>query len=116
VRHAVVVVIALVVAGCTTLTYTSSKAPEAVSECIASGWKVVANSGAEVPVSLTKTDQYYLVDVVLVRDLPTRISMHSTWAKVRPSANGSSAGSSTEYRRNFQIWHEKIDRVVRECQ
>jgi hypothetical protein len=103
-------------AGCTTMTYTSQKPAAVVSDCIASGWRKVPSSGLEVPVSLAKTDDYYFVDVVLVRDFPTFLPIYSIWAKVRPSSPGDTAGSSTVYRRNFQISHEEIDRVVKECQ
>ncbi len=115
-RIAFCLIAVLMAEGCTTMTYTSQKPAAAVSECIASGWKGVAASGVEVPVSRTKKNDYYFVDVVLVRDFPTFLPIHSIWAKVRPKAPEESAGSSTEYRRNFQIMHEKIDRVVRECQ
>lgn len=115
-RVAFLVGVACVSAGCTTMTYTSRKPAAVVSDCIASGWRKIPDSGAELPVSLTKKDEYYLVDVVLVRDFPTFVDFHSMWAKIRPDPSGDAGGSSTEYRRNFQIWHEKIDRVVRECQ
>lgn len=107
---------ALMTSGCATVTYTSQQPAETVSNCIASGWRKVPSSGVEVPVSLTKTEAYYFVDVVLVRDFPTGMPIHSIWAKVRPGAPGIASGSTTEYRRNFQITHEKIDRVVRDCQ
>ena len=94
------------------MTYTSNRSALEVSECIANGWRKVPSSGLELPVSLTKSEDYYLVDVVLVRDFPTFIPIHSAWAKVRDS----SAGSTTQYHQNFQISHEKIDRVVVECQ
>lgn len=107
---------ALLTSACATMTYTSSLPAEIVSNCIASGWKKVPNSSVELPVSLTRTDEYYFVDVVLARDFPTGIPIHSIWAKVRPGAPGTESGSTTEYRRNFQITHEKIDRVVTDCQ
>ncbi|HET7765041.1 MAG TPA: hypothetical protein VFK92_08115 [Burkholderiales bacterium] len=107
---------ALTTVGCTTTNYASPKPALAVSDCIAVGWRKVPDSGVELPVSLTKTDDYYFVDVVLVRDFPTFLPIHSIWAKVRPDSPGDNGGSSTEYRRNFQVTHEKIDRVVQECQ
>ena len=107
---------ALLTAGCTTTTYTSQKSAEMVSDCIANGWRKAPSSGVELPVSLTHESEYYFVDVVLVRDFPTFLPIHSIWAKVRPNPIGNPAGSSTEYRRNFQITHEKIDQVVKECQ
>jgi hypothetical protein len=107
---------ALFTVGCTTITYTSQQSAEIVSDCIANGWRKVPSSGVEIPVSLTHESEYYFIDVVLVRDFPTLLPVHSIWAKVRPNPIGDPAGSSTEYRRNFQISHEKIDQVVRECQ
>lgn len=115
-RNTFVLISVLMISSCATVRYTSQKPAATVSNCIASGWREVPSSGVEVPVSLTKTDGYYFVDVVLVRDFPTFLPVHSIWAKVRSGAPDSPSGSSTEYRRNFQITHEKIDRVVKECQ
>jgi hypothetical protein len=116
VRNTFVLISALVISGCTTVTYTSPKPAVMVSDCIASGWRKVPSSGVEVPVSVTKADDYYFVDVVLVRDFPTFLPIRSIWAKIRSGAPDNPSGSSTEYRRNFQVRHEKIDRVVLECQ
>lgn len=116
IRLACLLMILLIVPGCATMTYTSQKSAEEVSTCIANGWSNVPSSGIQLPVSLTREVDYYLVDVVLVRDLPTTIAFHSIWAKVRPATTGPSGGSTTEYRRNFQIMHKKIDRVVVTCQ
>jgi len=102
--------------GCATLNVTSPKPAALVSECIANGWREVPDSKAKLPVTLTQTSDYYYVDVVLVRDFPTGLPIHSIWAKVWPNPPGEAAGSSTEYRRNFQITHGSIDRVVKECQ
>jgi len=99
--------------GCSTTTYSSERSAEEVSHCIAGGWRTVGASGAEVPVALTRPEDYYYVEVVLVRDFPTFLPIPSIWAKVRPH---SPIGSTTEYRRNFQIAHEKIDKVVATCQ
>ena len=115
-RLIVWLVAALVNTGCTTLSYTSQRPAALVSECIANGWRKVPDSKAELPVTLTQTSDYYLVDVVLARDFPTFLPIHSIWAKVRHNPPGEAVGSSTEYRRNFQITHEKIDQVVKECQ
>lgn len=106
----------MLTSGCATVTYTSQQPAETVANCIASGWRKVPGSGVEIPVSLSKTDAYYFVDVVLVRDFPTGIPLHSIWAKIRPGAPGIASGSTTEYRRNFQIMHKNIDRVVKDCQ
>jgi hypothetical protein len=116
VRIPCLLIAALATTGCATMTYTSEKPAALVSDCIANGWRKAPSSGIEVPVSLTRTDDYYFVDVVLVRDFPTFLPIHSIWAKVRPNPPGEAAGSSTEYQRNFQITHETIDQVVKECQ
>lgn len=115
-RNAVALIFTLMATGCTTMTYHSEKPADVVSSCIASGWRRVPGPEVELPVSLTRTDEYYYVDVVLVRDFPTFIPIHSMWAKVRSGSPGNPSGSSTEYRRNLQIKHEKIDLVVEECQ
>jgi hypothetical protein len=70
----------------------------------------------ELPVTLIEEKDFYFVDMVLVRDIPTFLPIHSIWAKVRPSSSAPEAGSTTEYRRNFQITHKKIDGVVETCQ
>ena len=116
VRALIALVSIFTLSGCTTTTYTSQKSAESVSSCIARGWRTVPSSGVEVPVSLTKEQGYYFVDVVLVRDFPTFLPIHSIWAKVRSGNSGDEIGSTTEYRRNFQIGHEKIDKVVLDCQ
>lgn len=115
-RAIFVITVMLMVSGCTTLTYTSHRPAREVSDCIAKGWRKVPSSGMEVPVTLTLEKDYYFVDVVLVRDFPTFLPIHSIWAKVRPSASGTETGSTTEYRRNFQIMHKRIDGVVETCQ
>ena len=104
--------------GCVTTHYASQNSAEEVSRCIAAGWRTVSSVGSrvEMPVTLTREEDYFLVDVVMLRDFPTGTPVHSIWAKVRPSPGGAPAGSTTEYRRNFQIWHEKIDDVVSACQ
>jgi hypothetical protein len=102
--------------GCATVNYTSQKPAALVSECIANGWRKVPESNAELPVTLIQTSDYYFVDVELVQDFPIYLPMHSIWAKVWPSPPGEVVDSHTEYRRNIQIKHEKIDRVVKECQ
>lgn len=98
------------------MTYTSHKSAQEVSDCIAEGWRKVSSSGIELPVTLTREKDYYFVAVVLVRDFPTLLPLHSIWAKVRPSSSDPGDGSTTEYRRNFQIWHGRIDKVVSMCQ
>ena len=102
----------MLLSGCSTVSYTSSRSAPEVAECIASGWRTVPNSGYEVPVTLKKLRDYYMVDVVLVRDFPTFLPLRSIWAKVREAPTG----SSTTYRRNLQISDKKIDRVVSDCQ
>jgi len=115
-RRACLLIILSIVSGCTTTTYTSRNSAEGVSTCIAEGWRGTPSSGIKLPVSLTKEPDYYFVDVVLVRDFPTFIPFHSIWVKVRPLTTDPLGGSTTEYRRNFQIMHKKIDKVVATCQ
>jgi hypothetical protein len=91
-RIACYLIAALMLAGFTTMTYSSQKSAAVVSDCIASGWRKVPSSGVDVPVSLTKSNEYYFVDVVLVRDFPTFTPIHSIWAKVRPSSSGEGGG------------------------
>jgi len=107
---------ALLTAGCATTAYRSPKSAAVVAECIATGWRKVASSGLEVPVSSIWSGDHYFVDVTLWRDFPTYLPIRSCWAKIKPDAAGEAAGSSTEYRRNFQIAHDRIDRVVKDCQ
>jgi len=115
-RNIVVLTLVLLMPACASMTYTSKQPAETVANCIANGWRKVPDSGYEIPVSLTRTESYYFVDVVLVRDFPTGTPLHSIWAKVSPGAPGTASGSTTEYQRNFQIKHQKIDRVVKDCQ
>jgi hypothetical protein len=115
-RIAWLLIILSVLSGCATMTYTSQESAQKVSDCIAKAWRKVPTSGVELPVSLTKEKSYYFVDVVLVHDFPTFMPIHSMWAKVKPLSADSSGGSTTEYHRNFQIWHKKIDSVVETCQ
>ena len=61
---------------------------------------------------MTETRDYSFVEVVLVRDFPTLLPIRSVWAKVRPAVTG----STTQYRRNLQIWHKRLDAVVAGCQ
>lgn len=106
----------LLTTGCSTVSYTSQKPAVEVSHCIADGWRDVSGSGTKMPVTLTKSRDYYFVDVVMVRDFPSNLPLRSMWAKVRPSLPDDAGGSSTEYRQNLQVRHNKIDRVVKECQ
>lgn len=91
---------------------------ESVSSCIAAGWSHSARSGLKLPVSRTKTDEYYFVGVELH---PTAFSLvvtgmdhalYAVWAEV----SARSGGSATRYRRAYQFSHEVIDRVVAGCQ
>jgi len=64
VRVAIALIAALMISGCTAMTYQSDKPAEVVSSCIADGWKKVPSSGFELPITLTKTENYYFVDVI----------------------------------------------------
>ena len=108
----------LLLAGCSTMTYSSGKPAREVSECIAGGWRQSAHSGLQAPVSLTRMAEYYFVAVELHPMFPSplvtgsRHPFHPVWAEVRESPSG----SGTTYHRAYQIMHEKIDRIVAECQ
>lgn len=102
--------------GCTTMKFTSQKPPNVVAECIAAGWRGVPVSGIKIPVTVTNTPDYYFVEIILVRDFPTGIPLHSAWAKVRSNPPGDINISNTEYRCFFQLTHKRLDRVVVECQ
>lgn len=115
-RFACFLFVALMTTGCTTFNYASQKPAALVSECIANGWRKVPDSKAQLPVTLTQTTDYYYVEVVLARDFPTFLPLPSIWSRVSPNPPGEAIGSHTEYRRNFQLKHEKIDQVVKECQ
>jgi hypothetical protein len=110
-----VIVSTLIVSGCATMNYSSGNSAEEVSACIANGWRKLLSSGVELPVTVTRQDGSYFVDVVLVRDFPTFLPIRSMWAKVRESTENA-AGSTTEYRRNLQMSHKKMDSVVVTCQ
>ena len=107
---------ALLTSGCATITYRSPKSAAVVAECIATGWRKVARSGLELPVSWTWSGDHHRVDITLARDFPTYLPLRSCWAKIKPDSPGDAGGSSTEYRRNCQISHGRIDRVVEDCQ
>lgn len=108
----------MLISGCATMNYSSSLAAAEVSECIAAGWRKSARSGAKVPVSLTKTEQYYFVGVELHPTFPSPVvtgtehPFYAVWAEVRDAP----LGSSTRYHRAYQFTHGVIDRVVVDCQ
>lgn len=116
-RWVPLIIAVLLVSGCATVTYKSTRPASVVSKCIAEGWKKSPKSGYMAPVSLTKFEQYYFVGVELGGgwySLPsgTKHPSYPVWAEVRDSASG----SVTEYHRAYQITHKRIDRVVQECQ
>jgi hypothetical protein len=110
--------VALILSGCATMTYTSNRLASDVSECIASGWRKSPFSGYELPVSLIKTEEYYFVDVELHPTYPSPIvagfkhPFYFVWAEVSESP----FGSTTQYHRAYQIMRAVIDRVVVACQ
>lgn len=106
--------VSLLLAGCSTMTYTSNRSALNVSECIASGWSKAPHSGLDLPVSLTRTKEYCFVGVELHSLLVTgtKHSSYPVWAEVSDTPSG----SITIYHRAYQIMHKKIDRVVVECQ
>lgn len=115
-RTGLLIIALLLASGCATVTYNSNRPASVVSKCIAEGWKKSPASGSMLPVSLTKSEQYYFVGVDLHSwfSLPTgtKHPTYPVWAEVSESASG----SVTEYHRTYQITHKRIDRVVQECQ
>lgn len=111
------IITVLFISGCATVTYESTRPASVVSKCIAEGWKKSPESGHMLPISLTKSEQYYFVGVELGGgwySLPsgTKHPSYPVWAEVSESPSG----SVTEYHRAYQITHKRIDRVVQECQ
>ena len=100
------------------MTYTSDRSASEIAACIADGWSKSPRSGYEVPVSLTKTENYYFVGVELHPTFPSPVvtgaehPFHPVWAEV----SDTTSGSTTKYHRSYQITHDIIDRVVVECQ
>jgi hypothetical protein len=103
---------------CATMTYSSDRPAHDVSECIAGGWRNAPRSGYGLPVSLTRTEDYFFVAVELHPTFPsvlvtgTRHPFDPVWAEVYDSPSG----SRKEYHRAYQIKHEMIDRIVVDCQ
>ncbi len=108
----------ILISGCATKNYNSARSATEVSECIAGGWRKVPRSGAAVPVSLTKTEQYCFVGVELHPTFPSPVvtgidhALYAVWAEVRDIP----PGSSTKYHRAYQFTHGVIDGVVVDCQ
>jgi hypothetical protein len=116
-RGALAVITLACAGGCATFDYSSSRPASVVSDCIAEGWRRLAMSGYELPVSRTKLEHQYFVGVELSNwygPLPTgaKHPTYAVWAEVTEAP----AGSTTEYRRAYQFTHERTDRVVKECQ
>jgi len=115
--RAVLLVMLLVLSGCTTLTLTSERAPLGVAECVAAGWRKSGITSLEVPVSLTKNDDVYFVGVELgypFNPIPLGLEhpTYAVWAEV----SATDSGSQTKYHRAMQIVHKRIDSVVQDCQ
>lgn len=104
--------------GCATTTYISTDSAEAVSACIAAGWRKSPRFGMEAPVSVTETDKYFFVGVELHPTFPSPVvagadhPFYAVWAEVSETAKG----SATRYHRAYQFTHKAIDTVVVECQ
>ena len=106
-----------ILSGCATSIYDSNRSAANVAECIAAGWKKSPKSGYDLPVSFVKNEGRFFVGVSLGGGwygIPSgaRHSSYPVWAEVSESV----AGSTTEYHRAYQVSHDVIDRVVRECQ
>lgn len=101
--------------GCSTQTYRSDLPSEVVAPCIARGWKTSGASGFTVPISTTKTDTGYLVQFITFTPWPSSpllVPVSPVWAKVTDAA----PGSTTEYHREMQFTHARIDAAVTACQ
>lgn len=103
--------------GCVTQTYSSNRYRLVVADCIAAGWKTVPRSGVELPVFRQETSGYSVIGAgppVLFSMLPlsSRHPTFAVWAEVHEAATG----STTEYFRAYQFTHERLDRVVTDCQ
>lgn len=104
--------------GCATKNYVSDRSAIEVSECIASGWRKSPFSGFEVPVSVTKFEQYYFVGVELHPTFQSLLitgaehPFYAVWAEVQDTFQG----SSTKYHRAYQFTHGNIDQVIIDCQ
>jgi len=107
----------ILVSGCATRFYNSAGSQE-VSECIAEGWRKSPWSGFPLPVSLTKSEQIYFVGVELHPTFDSPVvtgsdhPFYAVWAEVTELP----VGSKTKYHRAYQFTHERIDRVVVDCQ
>lgn len=101
------------ITGCTTYSYTSPRSKLDVSECIAKGWEKVPASGYELTAFITDFTEYYFVAIEFP-SIPSdgKHSEYDVWSEIRDS----DSGSKTEYHRAFQIFHERLDQVVMDCQ
>jgi len=114
----ILVIIALIASGCSTVTHNSRRPPLEVADCITMGWTNSPSSGYKAPISIEGQEQGYFVAFDLGRPLFSPIifglkhPLYPVWAEVKESPSG----STTEYHRAFQIWHKKIDRAVEDCQ
>jgi hypothetical protein len=108
----------LLLSGCATMTYTSTRPASEVSACTADGWRTAPSSGFPLPVSVTRTDEGDFVGVELHPTFPSPVvtgvehPLYAVWAEIRDIPTG----SETRYRRAYQFTHKLIDQVVRGCQ
>jgi hypothetical protein len=114
VRCALIFAVTLI-AGCSTQHFESTQSSYVVATCIEKGWEQSALS--KVPVIVKKQANGYLVVPVLDKSLISILcgSKHPpymVWAEVTDS----NSGSMTTYFRARPIFHDKIDKAVRNCQ
>ena len=109
-------VLIVMLSGCSTFNYRSGYPAEAVASCIAEKWENCGATGFKVPISMTRSDNGYFVAFEMDPFVnPMIFGKHpgySVWADVTDSGSG----SATEYYRAMQISHGRIDKAVKECQ
>lgn len=103
-------------AGCSTEHFTSARPANVVASRIAAGWEQCAAAG-KLPVARERQDKVYFVGVPLMMcwyGLPSgfRHPDYPVWAEVVDT----DSGSATTYHKAYQIFHGKLDSVVRKSQ
>jgi len=105
----------LVLSGCATFHYESTHSRRAVTECIASGWENSnLNPDSQIPVMVEDLTDSFLLVAALPSPFPSG-TKHPKWA-VWAEVHDKEQGSTTEYRRVAQFFHEKLDYTAQDCQ
>jgi hypothetical protein len=104
------------IAGCSTQQFKSEQPASVVASCIEKGWEQSALSG-KIPVITEKKANGYFVAPVFEKSIISILcgSKHPpymVWAEVTDS----NSGSMTTYFSARPIFHDKIDKAVRNCQ